>query len=124
MTRPQSARAPGLLEPRSAGVCGAAKVIASTEGTARVRYKMERLVFCPGHLARAEWSRYYLYMPRIPTGQPRGPKPRGAQAATERITVRFSVKEMEAVRDAAEQQAMTIAVYIADAAVTRAYNRR
>jgi uncharacterized protein (DUF1778 family) len=59
-------------------------------------------------------------MPRIPNGLPRGPKPRGPKAATERITVRFSVKEMDAVRDAAEYFGQTVALYVADAAVMRA----
>lgn len=59
-------------------------------------------------------------MPRIPTGQPRGPKPRGVHAATERVTVRFSEREMRAIRAAAEHCAQSVAVYVADTALLRA----
>lgn len=59
-------------------------------------------------------------MPRIPTGQPRGPKPRGPQAATERVTVRFSEKEVRAIRAAAEHYGQPLALYVADCALLRA----
>jgi len=59
-------------------------------------------------------------MPRIPTGQPRGPKPRGVQAATERITVRFSQREMSAICAAAKYCGQTVALYVADCAMLRA----
>ena len=59
-------------------------------------------------------------MPRIPTGQPRGPKPRGVHAATERVTVRFSERELRAIQTAAEHYGQSVAVYVADCALLRA----
>ena len=59
-------------------------------------------------------------MPRTPTGQPRGPRPRGVHAATERITVRFSEREMRAIQTAARHRGQSVAVYVADSALMRA----
>ncbi len=59
-------------------------------------------------------------MPRNPTGQPRGPRPRGVHAATERITVRFSERELRAVQAAAQHYSQSVAVYVADCALLRA----
>ena len=63
-------------------------------------------------------------MPRIPNGRPRGPRPRGPKAATERVTVRFSPAEMDTIRDAAEHYGQPVALYVADAALMKALHRK
>lgn len=56
-----------------------------------------------------------------PSGVRRGPKTRGLTPATDRVTVNFEARQMQAVRDAAERMGVPVAVYIVEAAIKSAY---